>query len=480
MVYSKKGIFWFILIAYSLLRVFFLPIEFTGDSYGYLCEVLKDDLWNSHHLLHKSFLKEILLLGSPYALWQDPMIYLSVINVIIGLASLLVLMNILEYRKWPYTRIYLALLLVGGSFVFLKYSHENETYILPVLLSLIGSRQFERGKIIQSALWLGLATLFHQIHIFWLLGLLFPYKEFKIPKSYAPLLIALFIPIGVYLGLALYLDLSLTNLLFHDATQGLVQLTPDLNNLKFTGINLIRIWIFGHGDLSLFWNFWNPYLSGFALLTISFGLIGLLVFLRESDWKFARMNWIQSYVVVGLLQLAFAFYSVGNIEFMVMIPFIVILSMKSAKWLDNTLMLGMTLLIWNTSQFILPMSKTQPNRLNDKITLLKRFSNNQAVTPIWTNESALLANYNEYYSSKMGDSTHFSFHQLQDSLPNSGLVLIEENGRLNRAQMMFDGNALQAKANWKRLYRDTGITGTLTLYAIPQFTNSSEKHRESY
>ncbi|MDA9214339.1 hypothetical protein N9P12_04045, partial [Bacteroidia bacterium] len=115
--------------------MFFLPVEFTGDSYGYLCEVLKDDLWNSHHLLHKSFLKEILLLGSPYALWQDPMTYLSVINVIIGLASLLVLMNILEYRKWPYTRIYLALLLVGGSFVFLKYSHENETYILPVLLS---------------------------------------------------------------------------------------------------------------------------------------------------------------------------------------------------------------------------------------------------------------------------------------------------------------------------------------------------------
>ena len=137
-------------------------------------------------------------------------------------------------------------------------------------------------------------------------------------------------------------------------------------------------------------------------------------------------------------------------------------------------MLGMTLLIWNTSQFILPMSKTQPNRLNDKITLLKRFSNHQAVTPIWTSESALLANYSEYYSSKMGDSTHFSFHQLQDSLPKTGLVLIEENGRLNRAQMMFHGNFRQAKAHWKRLYKDTGITGTLTLYEIPQFTNSSE------
>lgn len=454
--------------------MFFLPVEFTGDSYGYLCEVLKDDLWNPHHLLHKTFLKELLLLGSPYVLRQDSMIYLSVINVIIGLASLLVLMNILEYRKLPYTRIYLALLLVGGSFVFLKYSHENETYILPVLLSLIGSRQFERGKNMQASLWLGLATLFHQIHIFWLLGLLFPYKEFKTSKSYTPMLLALFVPIGVYLGLSLYLDISLTNILFHDATQGLVQLTPDLNNIKFTSINLIRIWIFGHGDLTLFWNFWNPYLSGFALLTISFGLIGLLVFFRESDWKFNRANWIQTYLVVGLLQLAFAFYSVGNIEFMVMIPFIVILTFKSAKWLDNTLMLGMTLLIWNISQFILPMSKTQPDRLNDKITLIKRFSNNHTVTPVWTSEAALLANYREYHFSKTGDSARFSFHQLQDTLPNTGLILIEKNGRLNRAQMTFEGKALQPEAHWKRLYRDTGITGTLTLYEVAESTNSIE------
>lgn len=404
------------------------------------------------------------MITSPYSFWSNPLHTLSYFNIIIGLGSLLILMNILEYRKWPYTRIYLALLLVGGSFVFLKYSTENETYILPIFISLLGSRQWERGKKIQSSLLLGVATLFHQIHIFWLLGLLFPYAHWKKVKSYFPLFLGLFIPVAVYLGLSLYLKLSLSNVLFHDVKEGLVQIVPDTSNLIFSAINFVRVWFYGSGDMLLFWNLWNPYLSGFALLTIAFALIGLLVFFQQTNWKFNRPNWDKRYVIIAALHIVFAIYSVGNIEFMVMLPFMAILANMKGKWLDNTLMLGMSLLIWNTSQFILPLSKSSPNRLEDKLTLAERLSENRPTT-IWTENAPIIENYREFRSIQNRDTFNFNFNELNtDTLPlKIGMIMQSRTGRLTRASMTYN-EVIDLQPNRQLIYKDTGIAGTLSIY----------------
>ena len=488
---AKKGLFWLSIGIYALLRFLFPPLELTGDSYGYACEIITGDLWNAHHLLHKYIVKDIWLVLEPLKLFNNPLTFYRTLHLATALACLLVLMRILELRHWSYTRIYLALLFITSGFAFIKYSVENEVYFYPILLSLIGSLQFEKGKPIRAAILLGFATLFHQIHIFWLLGLLFP-KEWRKYTHYIPLAIGLFVPVLTYTVLGLATQTPLNSLLFHDVQEGLVQTIPDATNFALYFINTIRALMQVHGDIALFWNLWNPYYSGIALLIFVFVLIGLVIYLRERRFTYAQNDWFRPYVIAFFLHSLFAWYSVGNIEFMIVLPFLFILTLRNGSLLKHSLLFSIGLLFWNSSQWAIPMAKTRPNRIHDIIRISNRIVNadlsgeaqRTAATIIYTTDAARIQNAFQYqqlcdsmssstYTDSLIKSPRLLFKEYNaDSIRPGDYVINYLHGRLNRAKITYSEITPRSNKELEfiRLYRDTGISGVMELYRI--ITNS--------
>ena len=486
---AKKGLFWLSIGIYALLRFLFPPLELTGDSYGYACEIITGDLWNAHHLLHKYIVNDVWLVLEPLKLFKNPLTFYRTLHLASALASLFVLMRILELRHWSYTRIYLALLFITSGFAFIKYSVENEVYFYPILISLIGSLQFEKGKPIRAAILLGFATLFHQIHIFWLLGLLFP-KDWRKYSQYYPLAIALFVPFLTYTVIGLASKTPLYTLLFHDVQEGLVQTIPNASNFALYFINTIRVFMQVHGDIALFWNLWNPYYSGIAILIFVFVLIGLVIYLRERRFTYLQSDWYRPYVIAFCLQSLFAWYSVGNIEFMILLPFLFVLTLRNGSLLKHSLLFSIGLLFWNSSQWAIPMAKTRPNRIHDIIHISDRIvradllgeAQRTAATIIYTTDAARIQNANQYQ--QLYDSIHSNIQT--DSLIRKPRLLFKEynadsikpgnyvinylNGRLNRAKLTYAEITPKShkELEFTRLYRDTGISGVMELYRISQ------------
>ena len=396
--------FWLLLVIYAVGRFLFPPLEFTGDSYGYACELIKGDLWNSHHLLHKYFLKDLWLILQPLQITENPLLFFSALHLLVSLGCVFVLMKILEHRHWSQTRIYLALLFLISGFAFTKYNIENEVYFYPILLSLIGSYLYEKNKPFRAAIWLGIATLFHQIHIFWLIGLLSP-RDWKKYQNYYPLILGLFVPVLTYSAVGLTTGISLNILLFQDVEAGLVQTLPNLKNFVFLAINAVRTLFQVHGDTFLFWNLWSPYYSGIAILLFILILLGAVIYLRERRYRYQKSDWYRPYAMAFLLQLVFAWYSVGNIEFMILLPFLFILTLRNGSLLKHSLVFSIGLFVWNTTQWFIPMAKTRPNRIHDQIAISHRIINDdqkqsfrgvQNPIRVYTQNAASVQNAYEY------------------------------------------------------------------------------------
>lgn len=485
----KKGLFWLLIGTYAVGRFLFPPLEFTGDSYGYACEILKGDLWNSHHLLHKYFINDIWLILQPILSNVDPLWFFSSLHLLIAIGSIFALMRILEHRHWSESRIFLALLFVISGFAFSKYSIENEVYFFPILLSLIGSWEYEQNRPFPAAIYLGIATLFHQIHIFWLVGLLLP-RNWKRITEYYPLAIGLFLPALTYSVLSLFTGMSLYSLLFQDVQSGLVQIVPDLNNTLLFVVNIIRTFFQVHGDIVLFWNLWNPYYSGMALLIFIFVLLGLLIYLRERRFSYKKSDWYLVYVRAFVLQIAFAWYSVGNIEFMVVLPFLFVLTLRNGSLLKHSLLLSIGIVVWNTTQWYIPTAKTRPNRITDQIEIATRIVNDEINSssirtignkiPIYTQNAALIQNAYEYNylsdsitQNQNSDSLNLKnklvFMEFESKTIQPGYWLNYTHGRLNRAKLSYDTlthTPTIPNIRFIRLYRDTGMSGVLELYRI--------------
>jgi hypothetical protein len=491
---ARKGLFWLLLIIYAVGRFLFPPLEYTGDSYGYACELIKGELWNSHHLLHKYFLKDLWLILQPLHLTKDPLLFFSSLHLLVSLGCVFVLVKILEHRHWSQSRIYLALLFILSGFAFTKYNIENEVYFYPILLSLIGSYLYENNKPYRAAMWLGFATLFHQIHIFWLIGLLFP-RDWKQYRNYYPLILGLFVPVLTYSAVGLTTGTSINILLFQDVEAGLVQIIPNLKNFVFLAVNSVRLLFQIHGDIALFWNLWSPYYSGIAILLFIFVLLGAVVYLRERRYRYQKSDWYRAYVWAFLLQFLFAWYSVGNIEFMILLPFLFILTLRNGSLLKHSMLFSVGLFVWNTTQWFIPMAKTRPNRIHDQISISHRiiqddqndrFYKNPNPILVYSQNAATAQNAYEYdylldslNTDERMDSTmmkqngkwtgRLKFVPFQGERLQPGYWLSFDHGRMNRTKLSYESGSIppeQEDVKFTRLYRDTGINGVLELYRI--------------
>lgn len=308
-----------------------LPTANSGiDGYAYASAIKwgHEPVW-PHHLLYVPFGRLLFLTIS----FSQPLVLMKVINALAAGVCLFVFQRILKEVQISYT--YCFVLFVGSCFGMMRYATENETYILPLLCSLLGTFYFiknvklqKNSYLIFSGLWFGVGVLFHQIHGLWYLGFAIPLvANFNFKKAFIFLVSGGVLVFSVYL-LAYNYSKSVSGILqfmLHDVYAGQVNTSIGVNNFIMTPISFIRTFIQVHGYMKpLLMD--NPILFILPLAFLIVGFVSIRTILKYSTNQVSEFGLVSKAVFWAfLLQFCFAFYSVGNAEFMVMLPVLIVL-----------------------------------------------------------------------------------------------------------------------------------------------------------
>ena len=198
-----------IILALTFLYLLLPTNNSTIDAYNYAANVKwNHDLFFPHHLLYnipaRIIYSAIHVLG--YEL--DVLQLMKIINALVAGFTLYVFIRILKQLSLEQKTITGLLLISGSSFGFLRFATENEAYILPLLMSALASYYFllfinkQRVLlIILSGFFASLACVFHQIHVFWFVGLFIGLLRYKVePKLILRFILpALLIPLVYFL-----------------------------------------------------------------------------------------------------------------------------------------------------------------------------------------------------------------------------------------------------------------------------------------
>ncbi|MDA8896000.1 hypothetical protein N9J24_01300 [Bacteroidia bacterium] len=346
--------------AYVLFLWLFPNQNQSGDSYGYAFSMESGNyLTSPHHLLYNW-----LGYGIAQIFPGKAMLFMLKINGLLMGLSLLILNYILT--KSTDKRFAFALTIFCAScFASLRFASLNETYVIPLFFSLLGSWFLLKNAHSWKNLLLGfgfmvLAVLFHQIHIFWLLswGIIYAIQS---RSAFISFLLSGFIILAIYLAFASNTPLSLWHYITQDVQNGLVTTSIGPEHFIFTGINSIRTLVQVHGNVFLLLNIY-PVLWFLPLLLLS----SIILFIRFR--KSTKHVWIldsglrKSAILAFILHFLWVIYSMGNAEFMLLLPFLGVIAFGkhlrfSAKsW--TLLAVGMG--IWNIGFHVIPK-----NILND-------------------------------------------------------------------------------------------------------------------
>jgi|688.fasta_scaffold90163_4 hypothetical protein len=348
----------------TVLYLFFPTNNSTSDAYGYAmgAEI------GPHHLLFD------LLTQWLRTTWHlTPLQVLAGmkgINAIAGGIAIVCAGNILKKMEVPF--VFWNSMLCGVSFGMMRFATENEAYILPLAFALAATYSYvqyliqDKGiHIISTWICIAVAILFHQSYIFWALGIFISMVLQK--KHLSRLFIPVIAAIGVilfYTFFALKQQQQLAHWVVQDAQEGLVDLSPGIENFKFTAMNLVRSFIQIHGNIPILLH-GSFYLWILAAISVVFLIIsvGILVTKTKLINHSNNKHFLHLFIWIFLLHLGFAWFSVGNAEFMVMLPtilvFIVAIFFSVKRMALVFLTLGMAL--WNLSASIIPLSKKDLN-----------------------------------------------------------------------------------------------------------------------
>ena len=353
---------WLLTLAFTLLYILLPSHNNTADAYGYAYAIQSGvDLFSPHHLLYNAFGRALLIVCSSFSITALPL--MLVVNALFAGGCLLCFVKMVHIIKPKQNPIY-PLVFVASCFGFMRFATENETYIIPIFFSLLGTYFFllyERDGLAKH-IWfsftaLTVAVLFHQIHVFWFVSIAMSSLIYH-RKTISVVICGVLSIAGAYFLTAILLHVPPLNYPFTDATLGRVQLWPNIDNVQFTCINFMRTFVQIHGNvLVIVKKMWWAQL-GVALSFSTF--IGTCFYLII---RFPKQQKLQQYFytkigIIGatITHFIFAFYSVGNAEFMVMLPILLILlslfyiRIHSRLWIFSSL----TMLCWNITVALLP------------------------------------------------------------------------------------------------------------------------------
>lgn len=398
--------------------ILLFPITHTGDGWGYAADVLEFEgdfksMLSPHHLLYMPWCA--LWLPIIRFLHIDPIAGFTCVNLILYILTLEVLRAWFLKFNATQSNVQLLIWFLLGSFGLLRFALENETYIVPLFLAISGSYLVENTKKTASSIgWMSiaLAVLFHQSYIFWFLA--YTLKAITNRKWIAPILSGGLI-LFAYLLAAYASNESISNYVIHDVNQGLVDTQIGPMNFVFTAVNLVRMVIQIHGSMLFIILDWHllsivGMIGLLLLITSSLGFVWLQVSNRQKQFtKMHIFNEALSWVL--FLQLGFAFYSVGNAEFMVMLLPVALLLMAKAGLFSHSdktqkLFVGVVIGTWlhNTVFAIIPLflgSNADAERLAEILNNKIPTNNTQKIVLI-SNEAKSIENAWEYIARTNG------------------------------------------------------------------------------
>lgn len=357
----------------SIMILFFLLLYLAGanansslDAWAYASEVsIGFELFQPHHLLY-SFACYLWISLVKVFFDIDVLAALKGLNAIFGAATLLVLSKLLNKVENNRKLNLLLLFFAGSCWGFMRYTTENETYILPIFFSLLSSYLLINVSRIKYVLWGGffaaLATLFHQVMFFWWLGLLvgtvFRQKLkgvilFTLPALIVPVVysVVVFFKYG-----KLSIDLLL-QFVFYDYYNGTASIEFGAKSGMLFIIGICRSFIQVHGYIFNLLNedYWYWVIAIGSILAICSGLA--IITLRMRYLSISKPHLLRIYSFITLSHLGFALLAGGNSEFMVMLPIlatIVIACFNNiSKIAIGLAALGM--LLWNIGFGIIPL-----------------------------------------------------------------------------------------------------------------------------
>lgn len=415
--YFKKYWFYIGMFAIAIVYLFFPNNNHLQDSWGYAGSVKHGvDLFYAHHLLYIP-LNRIIYIGLK-ALFPslDALSLMQFINGVVALCCLFLLRKIIIKQTNDTSNANVWMFFVGCSFGLMRFAVEAEVYIIPIFLSLLSSyfyliylKNMQAKYAFYSGCFASLACLFHQIHLFWGIGLFFGFLLTKKTKVILLYLISTPIVLIVYSLVLVYynqVDFSFSNL-FHFLAEYYYTPNADMHigmsNLIITGITFFRTFFQVHGIV----------LDVFRLIPISYlvlPIVGLLiihslfVFFKTIKIRLNRnstsFEW--THLLIFIFQFGFAFYSQGNSEFMVMLPLLIAIIIHLFLEFDVAVIkqLAFAMLIWNFAFAIFPNHHFNYQNNKELLTVVK----NNPDKVFILKESGLLVNqyFYEYGTNESG------------------------------------------------------------------------------
>lgn len=438
------------------------------DSWYYAaCVKNTSQLINSHHLLYNAF-------GS---IWTG---FLSVFYPNISVLSALNLMNacaatcsiicfyyiLLQLHQSARTSMFLSLL-TGLCFGFIRFATDAETYILPILFSLISSyfyfKPFKYSNLLISAIFSMLAVCTHQIHIWWSLALyiavLYNYNYSKNAKIIYSLV--LFSGLVIYfLGYLFGSNAnSFLDFILGEYQKGNATIQIGFQSLILTVINCFRTIFQVHG---LMFHFTLKHFL-MTLIVLSIELILLILIIKHyktifSGTKKSKLQLRQRlFIGTFILQLLFAFISSGNAEFMAMLPFLAIAYLASTYTIQIQKPFVLILLfigIWNVYFGLVPYHFENITQTTKQVEYTEQ---NKEAYFLWGNKP-LIENQLNY---KHGFYQTYGFITLKelDSCIAQGLTIYTDMGNtttdFSRATITFDKTQQSLKSNYNLIKVDS-------------------------
>ncbi len=366
----------------SLVLLLALPVLYLGfpnhnpttDAWGYAQNVkYGTELFRPHHLLYNWFL--YLIHSLPLLESIDTLLFMQWANGAFSALSLYFLYRILLTLHEDKKKSLVWTLFVGSSFAVLRYGTENETYIIPIFFSIVGSYFYlhylqkrevhPEGKyLFLSGLFASLSCLFHQVHFFWwlalLLGVFLLPEQRKVREFFLFALPAWIVPIVYAFVLSLHLAMELTfsnylSFVFEYYYSESAEVEMGIFNLILTPISFFRTFLQAHGNIINFF-LARPIISSLSIACFIYCMYKAIFPLKFHFSLGRKKTFITIHALAFLMHFAFAFFSKGNAEFMVMLPFL--LAICLSYWVTNSegkvLHLAIALLIWNMTFAILP------------------------------------------------------------------------------------------------------------------------------
>lgn len=368
-----EAIRWKVLITVLAIIYFLLPnSNHLGDSYGYGASVKYGvDLFSPHHLLY-TWINYLLYHTFSAFFTLDALRFMQAINAFVSLLNLILLRYILRYSGNESVKADWLSFAVGVCFGVLRFSVEAEVYIMPIFFSLLSSLYYlkylkipKNFYALLSGFMAAIACLFHQIHLFWGIGLFVGWlftRHYKAVFSYLALTPLVLVAYIAVLSVYYNADITLSNVYHYLASyyySDNADVMLGFKDLLITAITFFRTFYQVHGLVVEVFNLMPVAAILSSFVALSFLIAGLVVSFKRKWFvlsSFKGKYFSLTHVLIFIMQFAFAFFSHGNSEFMIMLPFALVIALSGNITTDMyaVKLFTYSMLTWNIVFGILP------------------------------------------------------------------------------------------------------------------------------